>query len=157
MARDFEDLLVWKKALAFWEAVDALLERPAFSKNYDLKNQIRDAIDSVISNIPEGFEQPTDRSFAQYLYRSKASAAEVRGRLLIAWKRGIIQPSDYGKCSAIGIELAKMLAGFIKYLRTCDRKDRGLGNRPPAKRGERPSMPASLSADSDFDSDSDFD
>ena len=90
VAKDFEELLIWKKALQFWEAVDALLERPAFGKNYDLKNQITDAIDSVLSNIPEGFEQPTDRSFAQYLYRSKASAAEVRSRLLIAWRRRII-------------------------------------------------------------------
>jgi four helix bundle protein len=132
MAKDFEDLLIWKKALQFWEAVNPLLERPEFGKNYDLKNQIRDAIDSVISNIPEGFEQPTDRSFAQYLYRSKASAAEVRARLLLAWRRGLIGPTEYAKCSAIGIELGKMLAGFIKYLRRSDRKDRGLGNHPPA-------------------------
>jgi four helix bundle protein len=142
MAKDFEDLLIWKKALEFWEAVDPLLARAAFSKNYDLRNQIRDAIDSVLSNIPEGFEQPTDRSFAQYLYRSKASAAEVRARLLIAWRRRYIDPTEYAKCSALGIELGKMLAGFIKYLRRCDRKNRGLGDRP-----------TDLDSDSDSDSD----
>jgi four helix bundle protein len=150
MAKDFEDLLIWKKALEFWEAVNALLDRPGFSKDYDLRNQIRDAIDSVLSNIPEGFEQPTDRSFAQYLFRSKASAAEVRARLLIAWRRHYIQPSDHAKCSALGIELGKMLAGFIQYLRRCDRKNRGVGRTPPA--AERPPRPDS---DSDFDSDSD--
>ena len=131
MAKDFEELLVWKKGLELWEAVNPLLDLPGFGKDYDLRNQIRDAIDSVVANIPEGFEQPTDRSFAQYLYRSKASAAEVRGRLLLAWKRGYITPSDYAKCSALAVELAKMLTGLIKYLRKCNRKDRGLGESRP--------------------------
>ena len=148
MAKDFEDLLVWKKALEFWDAVDPLLDRPAFGKNYDLRNQIRDAIDSVLSNIPEGFEQPTDRSFALYLYRSKASAAEVRARLLIAWRRHYIDPTEYARCSSLGIELGKMLAGFIKYLRQCDRKDRGRSDRR---------VDSDSDSDSDADSDSDYD
>jgi four helix bundle protein len=148
MAKDFEDLLVWKKALQFWEAVNSLLDRPEFGKDYDLRNQIRDAIDSVLSNIPEGFEQPTDRSFAQYLFRSKASAAEVRVRLLIACRRRYIQPSEYANCSALGIELAKMLAAFIQYLRRCDRKSRGLGQTPPSA---QPSPLPEGNSDSDSD------
>jgi four helix bundle protein len=127
MAETLDDLLIWRKAQEFWEAVNALLEHPGFIKNRDLKDQIRDAIDSVISNIPEGFEQPTDRSFAQYLYRSKASAAEVRARLFIAHRRGYIDEAEHGRAAAIGTELAKMLAGLIKYLYKCDRKDRGTG------------------------------
>jgi four helix bundle protein len=133
MARTLDDLLIWHKAREFWEAVNALLDNPGFVRNRDLKDQVRDAIDSVISNIPEGFEQPTDRSFAQYLYRSKASAAEVRARLFIAYRRGHIGEAEHDKAAALATELAKMLAGFIKYLYACDRKDRGAGlNLPPA-------------------------
>jgi four helix bundle protein len=131
MARTLEDLLIWHKAGEFWEAVNALLDHQGFIKNRDLKDQIRDAVDSVISNIPEGFEQPTDRSFAQYLYRSKASAAELRARLFIAHRRGYISAADHERTCALGIELAKMLSGFIKYLYSCDRKDRGAGLSPP--------------------------
>jgi len=114
-----------------------------------LRNRYGTPFDSVLSNIPEGFEQPTDRSFALYLYRSKASAAEVRARLLIAWRRHYIDPTEYARCSSLGIELGKMLAGFIKYLkylRRCDRKDRGRSDRR-----------ADSDSDSHSDSDSDYD
>ena len=127
MAQTLEDLLIWQRARQFWEAVNAMLDHPEFSRNRDLQHQIRDAIDSVISNIAEGFEQPTDRSFAQYLYRSKASAAEVRARLFIAHRRAYVTDAEHSRAAALGIELAKMLAGFIKYLYACDRKDRGTG------------------------------
>ncbi|MEO8076994.1 MAG: four helix bundle protein [Acidobacteriota bacterium] len=142
MAQTLDDLLVWHKAREFWEAVNALLERPGFGTNRDLLDQIRDATDSVVSNIAEGFEQPTDRSFALYLYRSKSSAAEVRARLFIAQRRGYITEPEHDVAVTIGIELARMLAGFIKYLYSCDRKNRGAGqaalnrpqNKPPASR-----------------------
>ncbi len=153
MAKDFVDLLVWKKTLELWDAVNTLLDRPAFGRDYDLRQQIRDAIDSIVANIPEGFEQPTDRSFAQYLFRSKASAAEVRGRLLIAWRRRHIEPQDYARCSALALELSRMLGGFIKYLRNCDRKDRGLGNRTDPNAHSS----SNIGEDSDFDRDSDPD
>ena len=142
MAERLEDLLIWQRAVEFWEAVNPLLDRPGFSRNCDLQNQIRDAIDSVLSNISEGFEQPTDRSFALYLYRSKASAAEVRSRLFIAWRREYIKESEHQRRAAIGNELARMLAGFIKYLYRCDRKRRGAGpdapNDPPPDRPKWP-------------------
>jgi four helix bundle protein len=127
MAQTLDDLLIWHKAREFWEAVNALLARPGFGKNRDLLDQIRDAIDSVVSNIAEGFEQPTDRSFALYLYRSKASAAEVRARLFIARGRGHITEAEHQRAVDTGTELAKMLSGLIKYLYSCDRKDRGAG------------------------------
>ena len=127
MAQTLDDLLIWKKALEFWEAVNALLDRPGFGKNRDLRDQIRDAIDSVPSNIAEGFEQPTDRAFARYLYHAKASAAEARARLFIAIRRGYISEEDYRCATELGNELGRMLAGFINYLYRSDRKQRGAG------------------------------
>ena len=127
MAQRLEDLLVWQKGHRYCDAVNALLERPEFRKDLALRDQIRDAIDSILSNIAEGFEQPTDRSFALYLYRSKASTAESRARLWTAAKRRYVHRSEYETQKAAAIELARMLTGFIKYLRRSDLKDRGLG------------------------------
>jgi four helix bundle protein len=56
-----------------------------------LRDQIRDASDSMLSNIAEGFEQPTDRAFARYLYISKGSTAELRTRLYRA-RTGVTSP-----------------------------------------------------------------
>jgi four helix bundle protein len=40
------------------------LNRPAIRKNFRLKDQIRDTLDSIASNIAEGFAQSTDKAFA---------------------------------------------------------------------------------------------
>jgi four helix bundle protein len=52
--------------------------------------ELQDASDSILSKMSEGFEQPTDRAFARFLYVSKASTAEVRTRLARAQKRGLL-------------------------------------------------------------------
>jgi four helix bundle protein len=127
MATKLEDLRVWTKGLEFWEAVNAILDGSALCKDRDLLQQIRDAIDSVISNIAEGFEQPTDRSFAPYLYRSKASAAEVKARLFIAWRRGYIDKVTHDHCVDLSDQICRMLTAFIQYLQKTDRKRRGAG------------------------------
>jgi four helix bundle protein len=128
MATKLEELRVWEKAREFWEAVNAAFEGSGMRRDRDLMMQIRDAIDSVISNIAEGFEQPTDRSFAQYLYRSKASAAEVKARLFIAWRRGYIDQATHDHATDLSDQTCRMLTAFIKYLQKTDRKRRGTGN-----------------------------
>ena len=45
--------------------------------NRDLHKQISQANDSITANMVEGFEQGTDRVFANFLVHSKASLAEV--------------------------------------------------------------------------------
>jgi four helix bundle protein len=122
-----EDFEVWKKAEAFCDAVNAVLMRPAFVKNIDLHGQVREAADSILSNMSEGFEQPTDRAFAKFLYVSKASAAEVRTRLARGHKRGLLTRLELVRLQKQGDEVARMTTGLIKHLlKTPDRR-RGLG------------------------------
>ena len=123
-----EDFVAFQKATAYWEAVNALLEKPGFRRDFKLRNQISDAIDSITSNFAEGFEQPTDRAFANYLFTSKASTAESRNRLKLAESRRHITAEEFQACNDKGDELAKVLTGLIKYLRRSNRRDRGLGN-----------------------------
>jgi four helix bundle protein len=75
MAKTVEELELWQRATEFWKGVDELLSGRKFER--DLREQIRDAIDSIVSNISEGFEQPTDRAFAKYLFDAKASTAQL--------------------------------------------------------------------------------
>ena len=139
MAQNLGGLLIWQRANDLWDAVNAMLDRPGFRRDLRLHNQLADAIDSVVANIAEGFEQPTDRSFARYLYISKGSAAEAAARLLLALKRRHVKQLHFDQGSALAKELNKMLEGFIEYLIKSDWKDRGVrkaGVRIP-KRGRR--------------------
>ena len=81
MAKKLEDLPIYSRAEDFCGAIDALLERPSMRRNRDLHGQITRANDSILANMEEGFEQGSDRAFANYLTHSKGSVAEVMRRL----------------------------------------------------------------------------
>jgi four helix bundle protein len=80
--------------------------------------------------ISEGFEQSTDRHFAQYCYRSKGSAAEMRNQLTVARDRKYMGESERIHLDVQYEEIAKMLSGLIDHLEREDRKHR---RRPPRK------------------------
>ena len=125
MADKLEDLPIYSRAVEFWSAINALLDRPGLRRNGDLRKQIEEANDSITANMEEGFEQPTDKAFAGYLTYSKASLAEVLGRLKTAHRKRYITAEELACRREMGEQLGKMLGGFIKYLRRSDFKDRG--------------------------------
>lgn len=126
-ATSVEELQVFQRAEQLCDLVEPLLERPGFRRDTRLRDQIRDALDSIVSNIAEGFEQPTDRAFAKFLFIAKGSNAEVRRRLRSGLRRRHIEQDQLAQADALADEVARMLTGLIKYLAKSDRKDRGLG------------------------------
>jgi four helix bundle protein len=128
MAHKLEDLPIYEKVEAFWIAVNALLDRPRFRNDRNLYDQISRANNSIPSNMVEGFEQGTDRAFANYLTYSKGSLAEVVKRLKQAYFKSYITAEELNPRLEAGEELGRMLGGFIKYLRRCDWADRGSAN-----------------------------
>lgn len=77
----FEDLPVWKAAIALAEKIYALTEKPLFKGKYSLRDQIERAALSVSNNIAEGFERGTTQELLTFLYISRGSAGEVRSML----------------------------------------------------------------------------
>ncbi len=130
MAKTLQELPVYLKASEFNVAVAAIIARPAFGRNRKLHGQIADANESILANIEEGFEQSTDAALAGYLYTAKGSIAEVIVRLKGAQRRGWLTPAEYSQCAALGVEIQRMLGGWIKYLKRCDWKDRGRFENP---------------------------
>ena len=113
------------KAQQFADAVIAILDRSTFRRNRRLRDQIDEATESVLANMAEGFEQPSDAAVAKYLFTAKASIAEAVVRLQGAARRGWISPEESARVTAMGDEIGRMLAGWIKYLARCNYKDRG--------------------------------
>ena len=58
MAQNVEELKVWQRANELCDAVDAILDRPRLVADRRLRDQIRDAADSMISNIAEASSSP---------------------------------------------------------------------------------------------------
>jgi four helix bundle protein len=82
----FEDLIAWQKARELTKQVYSHTENGPFSKDFGLRDQIRRASVSIMSNIAEGFERGGPSEFHQYLVIAKASSAEVRSQLYVAKK-----------------------------------------------------------------------
>ena len=125
MARKLEELPIYAKAVAFWSAVNATLDSSRLRRDRRLHEQISDANDSITSNMVEGFEQGSDRAFANFLTHSRGSLAEVLTRLKQAYFKKRISEEELKRHLEPGEELGKMLGGFIRYLRRSDWNDRG--------------------------------
>ena len=69
---------VWKKARELSKAVYAATSRREFAHDSALRDQIRRAAVSIVSNIAEGFERGSDKELKQFLIIGKGSAGEER-------------------------------------------------------------------------------
>jgi four helix bundle protein len=125
VANKLEELRVYQSAVNFSESVTALLGRLEHRRYRDLREQIDDANGSITANISEGFEQPTDAAFVQYLFHAKASLAEVLTRLREVRSKGCISKKELADRLEAGETLSRSLAAFIRYLDSCGWKDRG--------------------------------
>ena len=134
---NIEDFEVFKKAQELWNAVNAILDVPGLRRDFELRNQISDAIDSVLANLDEGFEQPTDRAFANYVYRTKASTAEVRRRLRIAHDKRYITRADRQLRESLCQDVRRLATGLIAHLLRSNRKDRGISGRSRSAETDR--------------------
>ena len=79
--RRFEDFIAWQKARELTKEIYLSTRSGEFARDYGLRDQIRRAAVSIVSNIAEGFERGSDREFSQFLVVAKASCAEVRAQL----------------------------------------------------------------------------
>ena len=92
------------------------MQKPSFSKDFELKNQISRSAGSTMDNIAEGFERDGNKEFIQFLGYSKGSAGEVRSQLYRALDRGHITQSEFQEAYDLALAVGKMIAGLTKYL-----------------------------------------
>ena len=112
----FEEIHAWQTARQLTNLVYDLSDTGRFTKDFGLKDQIRRASISVMSNIAEGFESHTQALFINYLGRAKASAGEVRAQLYIAIDRTYIAQEQFDTACALAEKVSRQLYGFIRYL-----------------------------------------
>jgi four helix bundle protein len=123
-AKSVEELLVYQKAMEVSATMSSIIQRESFKRDPRLRDQLGSSSERVASAISEGFEQSTDRYFAQYCYRSKGSSREVRTQLVVACERRHITETERIAISSKYEEIAKMLTGLIRHLEAEDRKHR---------------------------------
>jgi four helix bundle protein len=125
IAKNLDDVLVYQKAIEAADAISALLKRPVFSKDFELRDQLSRSSGRIAPLIVEGFGQTTDRHLAVYLGRARGSSLETQAHLRRAIGEGFISQSELIAVGGRYDEIGKMLTSWIHYLRDCDWKNRG--------------------------------
>ena len=114
--RKFEDIEAWQMARELANLVYEATSERGFNSDFALRDQIRRAAISIVSNIAEGYERDGDREFAQFLYIAKGSAGEVRAQLYLALDRHYLTNERFALLSDKARKLSRMLFGLIRYL-----------------------------------------
>jgi four helix bundle protein len=112
----FEDIQAWQTARELTNLVYELTNQTNFNRDFGLRDQIRRAVVSTMSNIAEGFESRTDVQFIHYLGVAKASAGEVRAQLYISFDQSYVSEEKFKETSALAEKCARQIARFISYL-----------------------------------------
>jgi len=112
----FEDIEAWKLARDLTNQIYAFTRQEGFNRDFGLRDQIRWASISIMSNIAEGFESRTDAQFINFLGMARASAGEVRAQLYVALDQGFIDQKTfdliYDKADYTSRLIAKLIAGY---------------------------------------------
>jgi four helix bundle protein len=88
----FESLRVWHDARQLVSRIYGVTRDASFSQDFALRDQIRRAAISVMSNIAEGHERGGRKEFARFLSIARGSCGEIRSQLYAAEDIGHIEP-----------------------------------------------------------------
>jgi len=113
----FEDIEAWKRARELVRSLYRVTNEGDSAKDYGLRDQLRRASVSIMSNIAEGFSRQTDKEFIQFLYVAKGSASEVQSQLYVALDLEYIPRTAFDKLYELSDETIRLISGFIRYLK----------------------------------------
>ncbi|HRX84456.1 MAG TPA: four helix bundle protein [Phycisphaerae bacterium] len=120
----FEELEVWQEARKLAGEIYRVTERGGFARDYGMRDQIRRAAVSVMSNVAEGFERRSDREFARFLQIAQGSAGEIRSVLYIARDVGYLEEKALEDLKNRSEQVSRRIARLASYLRKTAGKDR---------------------------------
>ena len=105
-------MIAWQRARELTKQIYNVTRTGRFSKDFGLKDQIRRASVSVMSNIAEGFDRGGRTEFHRFLVIAKGSCAEVRSQLYIASDIGYIDKKYFNELYALISELSRIIGGL---------------------------------------------
>jgi four helix bundle protein len=125
----FEEIGAWQRGRELARLIYQMTSHEPLSRDFGLRDQLRRAAVSVVSNIAEGFERGGTGEFRQFLSQAKGSAGEIRAQLYVALDAGLITQEAFDTTYALADETSRMIAGLIRYLRQTEMRGQKYGDR----------------------------
>ncbi len=114
--RKFEDVESWKRVRKLTKEIYKATGVGKFSRDFGLRDQIRRAAVSIMSNIAEGFEWGGDKEFLQFLSVAKGSCGETRTQLYVALDQAYISVEEFELLFNSAMEVSQLISGLMRYL-----------------------------------------
>lgn len=112
--KQFEDIKAWQEARTLVKMIYSLTTAGQFAKDFGLRDQIRRASVSVMTNIAEGFDCDSKVEFARFLGIARRSAVEVQSLLYTALDIDYIDDKTF-KTHYEQANKAKALTGAFRH------------------------------------------
>jgi four helix bundle protein len=113
----FGAIQAWQKSRELVREIYKICQDGKLKKDFGLRDQIRRAAVSSMSNIAEGFARKNDKEFAPFLDIARGSAAEVQSLLYVALDVGYVARNEFDQLYKMAAEAAALTSGLTSYLR----------------------------------------
>jgi four helix bundle protein len=111
-----DEIEAWQKARQLAKEVYRISNEGPFARDFSLRDQIRRAAVSVMSNITEGFGRGGTKEFIQFLSVARGSISELESQLYVALDQQHISQSTFDQLTGLADETGRMIGGLIRYL-----------------------------------------
>jgi four helix bundle protein len=115
-AFDRRDLRAWQSSREFKLAIYRLTAEGGLARDFRLRDQLREAAASAVSQVAEGFGRFNPADFARFLGMAKASIVEVQNHLQDAVDRGHISEETRSEHELLAKSALRDLIALIEYL-----------------------------------------
>ena len=137
-AKRFEDLIMWQRSRALANVIYKLTEGSDF-RDASLRNQMRRAAVSVMSNIAEGFGRGTNEELLKFLFIAKGSLTELQSQLYLSLDLHYTSQEQFKNVQNLCAETARLIQAFASSMNS--RLTRGFKHKrkviPWAERAKR--------------------
>ena len=117
-ANRFEELVVWQRMHELHVEVWKATEKPPAARDFKFRDQIRDASESAVRNVAEGFGRYNPLEFARFLDIARASVLETQALLRKGLDVGYWPQEEFERLDALADRGLQALAKFQRYLRS---------------------------------------
>jgi four helix bundle protein len=113
----FEDIHAWQAARKLVTMVYRLTGSGVLAKDFGIRDQIRRAAVSTMSNIAEGFDCDSNMEFARFPGIARRSAVEVQSMLYASIDIGYLNESQFREHYDQAQKARALIGGFRHSLR----------------------------------------
>ena len=112
LVKNFEEIQAWQEARVLTRQIYKLSSTGGFAKDYGLRDQIRRAAVSGMTNIAEGFDCDSNKEFIRYLGIARRSVVEVQSLLHVALDVTYINEDTFRTHYAQAAKTKALIGGF---------------------------------------------